>query len=206
MFGRTNATAPGRVLNAAHAQQKQQLSHQPAPGLPQMSPPLVIQRKEDVRPARSTGFSLQPPSRFQPTTLPSLAAVDFPNTLKEIYLNKTEQTERYGFEVDMLPTMLSEDCDAFEVWSTAGINLARGDRYVRSVQSDTISKHLCRIRGYVGWVSSYYCVPGNDSSIMEYANPQRLASFVSYLKARQCRREHVMSHISLARKVSFEVV
>lgn len=101
-----------------------------------------------------------------------------------------------------MPIMLSQECHQFEQWSTVGINMARGDRYVRSVQSDTISRHLCRIRGYIGWVSSYYSVPGHESSIMEYANPQRLAHFVSYLKARHCNREHVMSHISLARKVS----
>ena len=128
----------------------------------------------------------------------------FPSTLPPTILTPTQVKERYGFEEASTPPKLKHELQNFAIWSKEDFNFSRGMRYSNSVQEDTLSHQLQCMRAYCGYVTKYFFqdVP-SSATLSFYKDPQHLASFVAYLKARGSQRGHLMKHISLAKKVNF---
>jgi hypothetical protein len=97
---------------------------------------------------------------------------------------------------------LLKEIETYERWAAAPINTERSQRYVRAVQSTTLAKSSNLMLAYMGFVSRYFNQPADNLTLaQQYTDAQRLAAFVSYLKARTSSRGHISKHLSLAKKV-----
>lgn len=101
-----------------------------------------------------------------------------------------------------VPKQLRQQINVFERWQTDPINLERGERYVRAVQSATAEKHETCILGYLGYVQSRYRVQFDQLSLNAYLEPDKFSQFIAYLKARGVQRGQLVKHVSIARKLA----
>jgi len=131
-----------------------------------------------------------------------LSIVKFPSELRRHALSERQRSEPYGLDKHQKPTALSKDVRAFKDWSVTDFNFSRGMRYSRSVQSETIDGHIMQIRAYMGYLSIYHDVPLDRLNLNLYAKPELIVRFLAFLIARQVGKGHLMSHISLARKIN----
>ena len=138
------------------------------------------------------------------TTPPTTTSYTFPTSLPPTTLTPPQVKERYGFEEASTPPKLKHELQCFSTWSKEDFNFTRGRRYSNSVQEDTLTNQLQCMRAFCGYITKYFHgdMP-SSATIYFYKDPQYLASFVAYLKARGAQRGHLIKHISLAKKVNF---
>ena len=110
--------------------------------------------------------------------------------------------EKYSIPEICEPTELKLDIDTFCEWSSEPFNLERGAAYAHAVQPATLDGHRRALKAFVGFVRMYHHVELFNLTLGVYRDPALLASFVSYLRAREVTKGHILSHVSLARKVN----
>ena len=142
-----------------------------------------------------------PPGALVVVTTP-LAPVDrLPSTLPTIHLSEDEKHERYGIPHRELPRHAKNSLQAFQSWSTAPINLERGQEYAAPVQTTSIEKSLEVIRAYLGWCCLKQGVSVRDVDIHLYADVHKFATFIGYLIARGVGNGQLAKQIAVAKKV-----
>lgn len=140
---------------------------------------------------------------FSPRRATPSSTYVFPTTLPSTILQDEQTKERYGYDASSVPPGLKMEIKSFEEWSSVDFNFARGQRYSNAVQSTTITNHLQAIRGYIGYVTKYFNRRDHEATLEYYLDPQMIASFVAYLRARGVEKAHIIKHISIAKKVNF---
>ena len=126
----------------------------------------------------------------------------FPSRLPDVVLTPEQQQEKYGIPRSSVPSNVRAELDVFCRYQSDAINLDRGARYTRAVQSTTSDKHETIILGYLGYVRTYFAVPTLQLGLCAYADPTQIAQFVAYLRARGVSKFQLLKHVSLARKVN----
>lgn len=118
----------------------------------------------------------------------------FPTTIQQTILSGEQRAERYGIPRDAVPRLLSQQLKAFTLWSQQPINLSRSLRFSHGVQQATMEGQLNLVRGYCGYVCTYHRVPVQECSLQAYRDPELIASFISYLRARQVTKYPLLAH------------
>ena len=136
---------------------------------------------------------------------PSISSVygqPFPTQLDSTVLHIADLDALYGLKKDQVLSELQAEIDYFRVWSMQPVQLDRPQEYVRAVQTVTFDGQADCLRGYFGFVFNYCGRSLSEVSIRAYEEPQTFVSFISFLKARGCRKGQLVKHISLAKKVN----
>ena len=123
----------------------------------------------------------------------------FPNSLIQCPVPDHLMYTPYGLRSNELPIHVQGELDSFIRWSTSPINIQRGTEYSPS-QTHTIAKHMDSIRAFMGFIAIK--LGRNLVGLHEYWNPETIATFVSFLLARNCGKGHVIKHLAIARKVN----
>jgi hypothetical protein len=166
--------------------------HPPTP--PTSLPPYVLLFRTPIKRIEAT----QVP-RVEVTTTPRVGAnppkvYNFPTALPTTILTSQQKKENYGIPKDDTPFCLGKEISHFSAWSQDPINLTRGLKYAHAIQSSTLDGQLKHIRGFMGYVSTYFNVEPYNLSLTHYADPEVIASFISYLRARNVMRHSLMAH------------
>jgi hypothetical protein len=131
------------------------------------------------------------PGLVQP---PSPKLYNFPTTLPTTILTSQQQKENYGIPKDDTPFGLRKEITNFSTWSQDPINLTRGLKYSHAIQASTLEGQVKHIRGFMGYMVSYFNVEPFDVSLSHYKDPEAFTSFISYLRARNVTRHPLMAH------------
>ena len=125
----------------------------------------------------------------------------FPTTLPEVRLTDYQMKMLYGLR-DPVPRHIRLEFEAYDQWCKRDIQLDRSERYSRAIGWQTAESQRKRVFAYLGYVFEFSDRDMGELSLSAYAEPESIAAFVAYLKARKVGRGHVLGHLSTARKVN----
>ena len=126
----------------------------------------------------------------------------FPTTLPYMDLAPADQKFKYGLGKQVTP-LVRDQLKTFVKWSTDDIQLTRDGAYSAAVQLSTTDKHETCIMAYLGYLTNVRTdVADCQIALQAYASPIWIAGFISYLRARDVGRGHILKHLSLAKKVN----
>jgi hypothetical protein len=113
-----------------------------------------------------------------------------------------ERKDRYGIEAHDQPPRLKREVALYQRWCAEDINTERGVDYAGAVQSTTLEKMPCIIRGFLGYAALVCALTPEQVGLELYTDPHMLARFLGYLKARGVMRAQMNKHIAVAKKVN----
>ena len=155
--------------------------------------------------------SKPPPVRYRPgTDVPTLrtatrvrdfTSLPFPATLPEFRLSTADSALRYGLSASELPARVAREIRQFCEYSSALVNTERGLAYAAPTQQTTLVKHVDRIRAFLGFALRHLDIAAEDLSLDEFLVPNSVARYLSFLRARDCKKTYVRNHLALVRKV-----
>lgn len=131
---------------------------------------------------------------------------EFPSTIPVMNLEDDGEVPWvYGLGEGDISVRLDMEFRSLYEWCTDRFQMKRGAEYAAAVQEVTMHGMLSGIKGYLGFCAGDYGprLPVASLKLDLYTQPIHFAQFLGYLVARHVRRESLIRHVSVAKKVTY---